>query len=297
MRLMKLRRYLRGSGRVLVFVFAASIIWLLFDMAALRVSINDVNSHILKERMFRDREVRRQRVRVTPNVRMDFRHPVQRLDSAAARDRDRPLASDVYREGGKRGQKVNWRQVDNDLKSGNFKSVAPQHKPVNNGVISKQDAPGKKKVLNLDFGVAVANASQIQANKINLEESVAKLAKNETKSIKLESKDILPSKVKSHQEPNKDPNEEKEPLKPTANLRMGNLATAVRKSGVHKVLSLDVTHAPRDPNAVGQFGRGVILPSSEDGEVRRRWDEGHFNVYLSDQIPVDRAIPDTRPEV
>ncbi|RVE58073.1 hypothetical protein OJAV_G00205500 [Oryzias javanicus] len=297
MRLMKLRRYLRGSGRVLVFVFAASIIWLLFDMAALRVSINDVNSHILKERMFRDREGRRQRVRATP--RMDFRHPVQRLDSAA-RDRDRPLASDVYRDGGKRGVlkdiKVNWRQRDHDRKSDSFKSVAPQHKPVNNGVISKQDVPGKKKVLNLDFGVAVANASQIQTNKVHLEQGVAevKLAINETKSIKSESKDILPFKANSHQEPNK---EQKEPLKPTADLRMGNLATAVRKSGVHKVLSLDVTHAPRDPNAVGQFGRGVILPSSEDGEVRKRWDEGHFNVYLSDQIPVDRAIPDTRPEV
>uniref|UniRef100_A0A3B3HJM3 Polypeptide N-acetylgalactosaminyltransferase 5 n=1 Tax=Oryzias latipes TaxID=8090 RepID=A0A3B3HJM3_ORYLA len=82
-----------------------------------------------------------------------------------------------------------------------------------------------------------------------------------------------------------------------SHLHVGNISTAVRKSGVHKVLSLDVTHAPRDPNALGQFGRGVILPSSEDEEVRKRWDEGHFNVYLSDRIPVDRAIPDTRPEV
>uniref|UniRef100_A0A3Q2R149 Polypeptide N-acetylgalactosaminyltransferase 5 n=1 Tax=Fundulus heteroclitus TaxID=8078 RepID=A0A3Q2R149_FUNHE len=38
---MKVRRYLRGSGRVLAFVFIASVIWLLFDMAALRLSIND----------------------------------------------------------------------------------------------------------------------------------------------------------------------------------------------------------------------------------------------------------------
>uniref|UniRef100_A0A3B5Q0M3 Polypeptide N-acetylgalactosaminyltransferase n=1 Tax=Xiphophorus maculatus TaxID=8083 RepID=A0A3B5Q0M3_XIPMA len=65
---------------------------------------------------------------------------------------------------------------------------------------------------------------------------------------------------------------------------------------VHKVLSLDATHAPRDPNAVGQFGQPVILPGSKNAEVMKRWNEGHFNVYLSDQIPVDRAVPDTRPE-
>ncbi|CAG09322.1 unnamed protein product [Tetraodon nigroviridis] len=47
--MMKVRRYLRGSGRVLAFVFVASVVWLLFDMAALRLSINDVNSRILKE--------------------------------------------------------------------------------------------------------------------------------------------------------------------------------------------------------------------------------------------------------
>lgn len=304
MRLMKLRRHLRGSGRVLVFVFAASIVWLLFDMAALRVSIDDVNTHILKERVLREREMRRQRVRATPNLKMEFKHPVQRLDPAAIRDRERPLASDVYREGSKRAVLKDKK----DLKRDRFKSVAPQIKADvdNHGVIAKQDAPGKKKVPNLDFGVAVANASQVRANKVILEGDVAKeslhavaskekLGVNET--IVLESKDLLPSKAMSHQKPNKDPNAQKEPLKPTAHLHVGNISTAVRKSGVHKVLSLDVTHAPRDPNALGQFGRGVILPSSEDEEVRKRWDEGHFNVYLSDRIPVDRAIPDTRPEV
>uniref|UniRef100_A0A3B4WUG2 Polypeptide N-acetylgalactosaminyltransferase 5 n=1 Tax=Seriola lalandi dorsalis TaxID=1841481 RepID=A0A3B4WUG2_SERLL len=73
-------------------------------------------------------------------------------------------------------------------------------------------------------------------------------------------------------------------------------STAVRKPGVHKVLSLDATLTPRDANAVGQFGQAALVASNEDAEVRKRWDEGHFNVYLSDQIPVDRAIPDTRPE-
>uniref|UniRef100_A0A3Q2DPL1 Polypeptide N-acetylgalactosaminyltransferase 5 n=1 Tax=Cyprinodon variegatus TaxID=28743 RepID=A0A3Q2DPL1_CYPVA len=84
--------------------------------------------------------------------------------------------------------------------------------------------------------------------------------------------------------------------KPDVNLMSGNHSSPVRKPGVHKVLSLDATNSPRDPNAVGQFGQAVILPGSKDAEVMKRWDEGHFNVYLSDQIPVDRAVPDTRPE-
>uniref|UniRef100_A0A671YY93 Polypeptide N-acetylgalactosaminyltransferase 5 n=1 Tax=Sparus aurata TaxID=8175 RepID=A0A671YY93_SPAAU len=55
--MMKVRRYLRGSGRVLAFVFIASVIWLLFDMAALRMSLNDVNSQLLKESVIREREM------------------------------------------------------------------------------------------------------------------------------------------------------------------------------------------------------------------------------------------------
>uniref|UniRef100_A0A3B4WS44 Polypeptide N-acetylgalactosaminyltransferase 5 n=1 Tax=Seriola lalandi dorsalis TaxID=1841481 RepID=A0A3B4WS44_SERLL len=64
---MKVRRYLRGSGRVLAFVFIASVIWLLFDMAALRISINDANSQLLKERVIRERETFKQQSRVTHN--------------------------------------------------------------------------------------------------------------------------------------------------------------------------------------------------------------------------------------
>uniref|UniRef100_A0A4W5PM51 Polypeptide N-acetylgalactosaminyltransferase 5 n=1 Tax=Hucho hucho TaxID=62062 RepID=A0A4W5PM51_9TELE len=72
-------------------------------------------------------------------------------------------------------------------------------------------------------------------------------------------------------------------------------STDVRNAGVHKVFALDMTQAPRDANAIGQFGQAAIVPSDKEQEVRNRWNEGHFNVYLSDQIPVDRAIPDTRP--
>uniref|UniRef100_A0A4W6FQ49 Polypeptide N-acetylgalactosaminyltransferase 5 n=1 Tax=Lates calcarifer TaxID=8187 RepID=A0A4W6FQ49_LATCA len=76
---MKVRRYLRGSGRVLAFVFIASVIWLLFDMAALRMSLNDVNSQLLKERVIRERELLKQKPRVTELVKGGFKHPVQRV--------------------------------------------------------------------------------------------------------------------------------------------------------------------------------------------------------------------------
>lgn len=66
-------------------------------------------------------------------------------------------------------------------------------------------------------------------------------------------------------------------------------------SGRHRVLRIDVTLSPRDPSAPGQFGRPVVVPPGKQKEAEQRWKEGNFNVYLSDLIPVDRAIEDTRP--
>ncbi|XP_038607384.1 polypeptide N-acetylgalactosaminyltransferase 5 [Tachyglossus aculeatus] len=65
--------------------------------------------------------------------------------------------------------------------------------------------------------------------------------------------------------------------------------------GMHKVLTLDVTLSPRDPNALGQFGHAAVVPAEKKESAKKRWKEGNFNVYLSDLIPVDRAIEDTRP--
>ncbi|KAF3824456.1 hypothetical protein GH733_008741 [Mirounga leonina] len=65
--------------------------------------------------------------------------------------------------------------------------------------------------------------------------------------------------------------------------------------GMHHVLKIDMTLSPRDPKAPGQFGRPVVVPRGKEKEAERRWKEGNFNVYLSDLIPVDRAIEDTRP--
>lgn len=67
------------------------------------------------------------------------------------------------------------------------------------------------------------------------------------------------------------------------------------KNRLHKVLTIDRTLAPRDPRAPGQFGRPAEVPGEKEEEAKRRWNEGNFNVYLSDLIPVDRAIDDTRP--
>uniref|UniRef100_G1NJT8 Polypeptide N-acetylgalactosaminyltransferase n=1 Tax=Meleagris gallopavo TaxID=9103 RepID=G1NJT8_MELGA len=65
--------------------------------------------------------------------------------------------------------------------------------------------------------------------------------------------------------------------------------------GTHRVLAMDITLAPRDPQAPGQFGHPVAVPDDKQEEAKSRWKEGNFNVFLSDLIPVDRAIADTRP--
>lgn len=65
--------------------------------------------------------------------------------------------------------------------------------------------------------------------------------------------------------------------------------------GMHHVLRIDMTLSPRDPKAPGQFGHPVFVPPEKKKVAERRWKEGNFNVYLSDLIPIDRAIGDTRP--
>ncbi|KAL3056456.1 hypothetical protein OYC64_019030 [Pagothenia borchgrevinki] len=104
--MMKIRRYLRGSGRVLAFVFIASIIWLMLDMAVLRLSMNDVNSQLLKERVIRERDDFKQS-RMTQVVRRGFKNPVQRVDFVVTHAVKGPLnpslkLAKVYRQGGKK---------------------------------------------------------------------------------------------------------------------------------------------------------------------------------------------------
>lgn len=367
--MMKIRRYLRGSGRVLAFVFIASVIWLLFDMAALRISINDVNSQLLKEQVIKEREIFKQQSKVTQLMKRGFKHPVQRVDLAVTHVGKGTLSSSVklaqvYRQGGKKQDQMlgdtkqsHLKQAgDKLLKTDHLKSVVSKH---NEGAALQNEGVPAKKAVHLDLNgpkleksgvidgsnkvtspVVPSNKTQVppgvQGNKpIKTGDAVQhSLDKKDLKAkVKDEQKTKTGSKVSQLQAEGAHPvkttpsnkdvkakevdikNEKKQvrkfvksevtaakqPPKPTIKLPAGKDSkdnfTAIRKPGVHKVLSLDLTHAPRDANAVGQFGQSVIVASDEDAEVKKRWDEGHFNVYLSDQIPVDRAIPDTRPEM
>ncbi|KAM7407544.1 hypothetical protein PAMA_003321 [Pampus argenteus] len=366
--MMKVRRYLRGSGRVLAFVFIASVIWLLFDMAALRISINDVNSHLLKERVIQERKVFKQQFRATQMMKRGFKHPVQRMDMAVTHAGKEPLSSSVklaqvYRQRGKKQDQMlgdtkqsHLQQAgDNPLKSDHSKSVVSEHNeganlqkgPSKQGVMAKKavdlDLSGPKveksgviesfnKVTSL---VVPSNITQVppgvQENKaiktadavqhvlaekdlktnvkvtdqqrtsLQAEEAHPVKTTHPKKDVKAKVVDIKKEEKQVKKIVESDVNAAKQPPKPTIKLPAGDDSkdnfTAVRKPGVHKVLSLDLTHAPRDANAVGQFGQAVIVASDKDAEVKKRWDEGHFNVYLSDQIPVDRAIPDTRPDM
>lgn len=370
---MKVRRYLRGSGRVLAFVFIASVIWLLFDMAALRISINDVNSQLLKERVIKERELFKQQAKATQVVKRGFKHPVQRVDVVATHAGKGTLSSgvklaQVYRQGGKKDGQIlgdtkrsHLQQAgDNLLKGDSFDSVVSKHNegetlqkdPPKNGVAAKkavnldqngskleksrvldgsnkvnspivpsnitQVPPDVKKKKSIKTGDAVQNAldkkelkanvkvenepkTNSKVNQLHAEEAHPGKATPPNTNVKGKVVDMKKEEKQVRNFVKSDVNAVQQPPKPTIKLPSGEDTKdnfiAVRKPGVHKVLALDLTHAPRDVNAVGQFGQAVIVGSDEDVEVKRRWDEGHFNVYLSDKIPVDRAIPDTRPEM
>lgn len=360
---MKVRRYLRGSGRVLAFVFIASVIWLLFDMAALRISINDVNSQLLKERVIREREIFKKQSRVTQLVERGLKHPVQKVGFAGTPAGKVPLnpgikLAEVYRQGGKkRDQMLGDKKMSFEQQGDNLhpKYVLSEHKEGAKlqNVTPKHGVPAKTKAGNLDLkgtklekskviDVVLSNTTKetkqgpltvskkgllkaggvVQNALDNIDSKTTEKVKDEpktntgTKEGQLRAEETHPVKITSKPS-NKDVNEKevntkteeqhirtiakgdlnaaKETPKPTIKFSKDN-STAVKKPGVHKVLSLDATLVPRDANAVGQFGQAALVASNEDAEVRKRWDEGYFNVYLSDQIPVDRAIPDTRPE-
>ncbi|XP_068559778.1 polypeptide N-acetylgalactosaminyltransferase 5 [Cebidichthys violaceus] len=347
--MMKITRYMRGSGRVLAFVFVASVVWLLLDMVVLRMSMNDESSQLLKERVIREREISKQQSLVTQLVRQGFKHPVQREDFGVTRAVKGPLGpsnkvAHVYRQGGQKQDKNSLlHRGDRRTKTDKPKYDPVEHKggAAVQKVTPKQDGPSKKKAVNLDLNGMKLEKSRVKdgSNKETVPEVLpgvhenkhaplqtsvklqkGKNEKNETKvkagtevslleagkahpvkttkspKMGIEVKDVVGKTEEKH-----DLKAAKETPKPTIKLQAGdskdNSLTAVRKPGVHKVLSLDLTDAPRDANAVGQFGQAALVASHEDAEVKKRWGEGHFNVFLSDKIPVDRAVPDTRPEM
>lgn len=324
--MMRVRRYLRDSGKVLAFVFVASVVWLLFDMAALRMSLNDVNSQLLRERVVREKEMFKQQLRATQqHVKRVFKHPVERVDWAVTHARRGQGTSgvkldQVYRHGGKEQEKK-W----NFIKKQGGDVSRREDGAVLYNFTPNQGVPGRKKKVDFDLNVAVANITH--KNQLSRREEPVKggqslLDKKAPKANKavrkqLHKEEARRVKTTAAQPPNTDeekrdeaeggeqlrvtvasPREaEKEPVKASVSLHVGGNSTAVRKAGVHKVLALDMTSSPRDATAVGQFGQAAVAGWNEDAEVRKRWDEGHFNVYLSEKIPLDRAVPDTRPEM
>ncbi|XP_053733221.1 polypeptide N-acetylgalactosaminyltransferase 5 [Synchiropus splendidus] len=317
---MRMRRYLRGSGRALAFVFIASVIWLLFDMAALRLSISDVNTQLLKERVLREKELFRLQTQPMFKRRGGFKHPLQRAKmfmTPAARktvtsrgqgaDADRPARQDQI----ELAVKANRFAVSDLLK------YSRPVKSVNNSVVKKEPTVPKAPAV-LSFVTMQPVFVRDQPEKMDFKnDSVVKkeVEKKEVSvgTIRPRLKEAHPANTTQKKDARGpvDIREEQDRNRTLARSERGTLPKPViptQKSqlpkinttgdgGVHKVLSLDVTHAPRDANAVGQFGQAAVAALEENSQVKKRWNEGHFNVYLSEKIPVERAIPDTRPEI
>ncbi|XP_076858663.1 polypeptide N-acetylgalactosaminyltransferase 5 [Brachyhypopomus gauderio] len=399
---MKLRNYLRGSGRVLAFVFIASVIWLLFDMAALKLSISDVNGQLVKELVVRERELARRQRTHTPSHR-DFKHPLHKVEvlgQSKHSDRFGRKVEDVYRKRLK-DQTTSHLELHNKVEShinNEVSTLAKLQKPLGNEKKSKvrgnpkshfkkqafkrhkneNDTRIGNKVLKVTqkateqgleengkkvaiwftkappadqeqkylAGLSEKKTPQLQSNATNNSKILVQATKtpldvalhrtfsnNDTKPVKqdahlniandkypvkpvqrvtketgskfnLNNKDkryavnntdpksgMVQVSLKPHQLPVKVDRVDRPRVKPQNSTRR-------RRSGeLHRVMGLDMTHSPRDALAMGQFGQAAVVPLDMQEESRSRWSEGYFNVFLSEQIPVERAIPDTRPPV
>ncbi|XP_062861787.1 polypeptide N-acetylgalactosaminyltransferase 5 [Trichomycterus rosablanca] len=333
---MKFRRYLRGSGRVLAFVFIASVVWLLFDMAALRLSISDVNGQLLKELVIKERELaKREKIKDT-NIR---KYPVHRDVEAETRlNLLEKTVVEVYRQeksGRNRGEvnvqpkldtktqqtmkKPNRNEPNHDVNTKPESTPEVNDKKVVLVGTTKPPAGKKENIVIVSHGEKLGtNATKVHQIQPDLSTKIPQNTHFVNNSSHLAGLDSQ-SKQHKQEKPTNDVQELDQPkdntvikvddkhlniaVKPS-HPRTTPLAhpdellnsTFVRKSGgLHKVMSLDMTLKPRDAHAPGQFGQAAEVPPDMLEESRRRWPEGHFNVFLSEQIPVDRAIPDTRP--
>ncbi|XP_057709362.1 polypeptide N-acetylgalactosaminyltransferase 5 [Corythoichthys intestinalis] len=351
-------RNLRGSKRVLVFVFVASVIWLIVDIAVLRVSIGDVNNRLAKERAFRD--LRRAIEKgINMNKGKDMKNGTQKntakhseededyeededseedtdglIDKPVRRFRVHTKKEHVIEKNNIQGDKIDIKlpavagkvPVDlldsdasllknNTIKKDSIALIKPVKTPNSSIKGFNKPQPAKEelsmkeekqieKLLIQEKNKKSLEKEQKETEKLLIQETnkksllkeekqTEKLLIQETnkKSLEKEEKQIEKLLI---QETNKKFLVKEE--KPIGEKLKQSETVHVNKAGVHQVLSLDVTAAPRDPGAVGQFGQAAIVSTEEEAQVKLRWDEGHFNVYLSEKIPVDRAIPDTRPQ-
>ncbi|KAJ8255358.1 hypothetical protein GJAV_G00203970 [Gymnothorax javanicus] len=388
---MKIRKYFRGSGRVLAFVFIASVIWLIFDMAALRISINDVNSQLLKEIIVKEREAVKQQTTKRTNV----INGVGFKDSIQKGNRDLETELNIFRKGskvhavnGKRnmGPDIKENKVISQLKHKEIElnklqdrksvhAISDENeikkfdiKPANaqtfnktevlvnetRAVLKKEHNSTDRPVRDLSTQASLKSNGSVQHMPVNVRDGLPHTTKapsgvqeekKQRHDIKREdfvniSASKTPDTVgdnmpheKQHGPPKEktqelnsvdqkkeylkeedkmvkqdgalsetDPDKMKHKVQPTLQPQMtkaviiGENFPRKGKLGKHKVLQLDMTQKPRDSKAIGQFGLPVVVPKDKQAEMKGRWAEGHFNVFLSDQIPVDRAIPDTRPK-
>ncbi|KAK3543526.1 hypothetical protein QTP70_023634 [Hemibagrus guttatus] len=363
---MKVSKYLRGSGRFLAFVFVASVLWLLFDMAALRLSIADVNGQLMKELVLKDRELAKRLNAVPTNVR---NYPVHLVNLHVETSQRSEMFSrrvvEVYRR--KKPDRIKGEDKVAQKSSGNILSVTLPKAVAGNdskvlvdtksleqkGILEMLNAPSykiapgvganvKKEVLRktkAPFAGQEGNSLKLQSNatkdhqippkiplqdfKIPQDVVLSNKSNSTVKKVKPDASNNIPptqspkqehsiQKVDKRKSAVKDNKTVSLPVKAvvqvTAKLAQSPLnaskiqtgallnSTGVRKQGgLHKVMALDVTLKPRDARALGQFGWAALVPPDDEEESMRRWSEGYFNVFLSEQIPVDRAIPDTRP--
>ncbi|KAK1788644.1 hypothetical protein P4O66_002467 [Electrophorus voltai] len=301
-------------------------------MAALRLSINDVNSQLLKELVVKERDLaKRQRTQKTSVSDGDFKHPLQKVEGlfqSKIFSFERKVA-DVYRKrpgeipaqlsDQAKAQLEKYTQVKTKIDN-ETSTVAKQQKTLVNESKSKvrvnlkpsaKEPPFNRfnKGTDTSIGNELLQVTQ-QAAEQGLNENSKKVTVSDTKAPPAVQEEKFPTRLLERKSMKLQSNATKndttlvQPLQMVEDqlnqwggeqVQLQNSTGRRRASGRHKVMALDMTNRPRDMRAVGQFGQAAVVPPDRQEESWSRWSEGYFNVFLSEQIPVDRAIPDTRP--
>ncbi|XP_077473641.1 polypeptide N-acetylgalactosaminyltransferase 5 [Stigmatopora argus] len=317
--MLKCFRKLRGSGRVLLFVFVASIIWVIVDIAVIRVSLGDVNNKLTKQRAFQKMkwaiENRQNMTKSNP--------PKTNPPKTNTPETNTPKTiEDAYEEEYMMTDREVSRFRVHRIKNKDNKDNVQDKKNLQENPGDDQPPPVASKVA-VDLFIGDDDDPRLKNNLVKKhpkDVAIMKPVKNPPEDVEI----IKPVKapenthvkgVAEHQAVKEELSMKEEKHIEKIQLQDTNQNTSMNedkgagekvkksetvqlnKGGVHQVLSLDVTAAPRDPNAVGQSGQPATVPSEEAALAEQMWDEGQFNVYLSEKIPLDRGIPDTRPEI
>ncbi|MBN3277523.1 GALT5 acetylgalactosaminyltransferase, partial [Polyodon spathula] len=323
---MRIQTYFRSSGRALAFIFIASVIWLLFDMAALRISFSDVNSRLTKYEI-----IRKERGKYKPREVMSSASIPNKKDQFPLKQNERngeskmqnDVNKDTFSETNRnpsRKQKPSvkpdkpvWqpglntsleekhkeKRKSNDVKA--FSTAIPKKTNMSPNAEEhnkERKVKLKQKAPNRENTIVIINRDNNAVGKVAVP---VDLVKDFTKVHPVGQKQELhlnrPDKkrvlVASDAQSNKA--DEKRALEKVEISPKTNTDDIQHHVGTHKVLHVDATQSPRNPNAPGQFGEPGVVPKDKEMVAKNKWKEGYFNVYLSDMIPLDRAVPDTRP--